>query len=53
MLRDSLPKIVTDTLPGPKAQAILEKRTQVTPKAIGTVYPVVISRGDHITQVQS
>ncbi len=46
MLRDSLPKIVTDTLPGPKAQAILEKRTQVTPKAIGTVYPVVISRGE-------
>ena len=46
MLRDSLPQIVTETLPGPKAQAIIERREQATPKAIGCVYPVVISRGE-------
>ena len=46
MLRDSLPQIVTETLPGPKARAIIERREQATPKAIGCVYPVVISRGE-------
>lgn len=46
MLRDSLPMIVTNTLPGPKAQAIIKRRSQATPKAIGCVYPVVIKRGE-------
>lgn len=46
MLKDSLPRIVTDTLPGPKAKEIIERRAQATPKAIGCVYPVVISRGE-------
>ena len=26
MLKDKLPKIITDTLPGPKAEAILQRR---------------------------
>lgn len=46
MLRDSLPQIITDTLPGPKAKKIIERRAQATPKAISCVYPVVISRGE-------
>ena len=46
MLRDSLPQIITDTLPGPKARTIIERRKQATPAAIGCVYPVVISRGE-------
>ena len=46
MLRDSLPQIVTDTLPGPKARSVIERRAQATPKAIGCVYPVVISRAE-------
>lgn len=46
MLKDALPKIVTETLPGPKAAAIIERRKAATPKAIGCAYPVVIERGE-------
>lgn len=46
MLRTELPKIVTDTLPGPKAQAIIDRRAAATPKPIGCPYPVVIKRGE-------
>ena len=35
MLREALPEIVTETLPGPKAQAILDRRHAVIPNAIG------------------
>ena len=45
MLREALPEIVTKTLPGPKAQSILERRHAVIPNAIGCVYPAVIERG--------
>lgn len=45
MLREALPEIVTETLPGPKAQAILDRRHAVIPNAIGCVYPAVIERG--------
>lgn len=45
-LRDSLPEIVTATLPGPKAAAMIERRHAATPKAIGCAYPVVIERGE-------
>lgn len=46
MLRDSLPKIVTEQLPGPKAAAIIERRNAAVPSAIKCVYPVVIERGE-------
>ncbi|MGM9537317.1 MAG: 4-aminobutyrate--2-oxoglutarate transaminase [Candidatus Onthomonas sp.] len=46
MLRDALPEIVTETLPGPKAKAVIDRRRAATPKAIGCVYPVVIQRGE-------
>jgi 4-aminobutyrate aminotransferase/(S)-3-amino-2-methylpropionate transaminase len=46
MLRTDLPNIITDTLPGPKAKAMIERRAAATPKAIGCAYPVVIERGE-------
>lgn len=42
MLRDELPQIITKTLPGPKAQAIIDRRHEAIPNAIGCQYPVVI-----------
>lgn len=46
MLRTSLPQIVTDTLPGPKAKALIDRRSQAVPSAIRCVYPVAIARGE-------
>ena len=46
MLRTDLPKIITETVPGPKAAAMIERRKNATPTAIGCVYPVVIERGE-------
>lgn len=46
MLRDALPEIVTEKLPGPKAQAIIDRRHAAIPNAIGCVYPAVIARGE-------
>lgn len=45
MLRDSLPKIVTN-LPGPKSKAVIEKRTRVIPSSIACATPCVIERGE-------
>lgn len=46
MLREALPEIITDTLPGPKAQALIDRRHAVVPDAIGCTYPVAIARGE-------
>ena len=46
MLREALPKIVTGTLPGPKAQAVLDRRAAAVPKGIGCAYKAVIERGE-------
>ena len=46
MLREALPKIVTGTLPGPKAKAILDRRAAAVPNGIGTAYKAVIERGE-------
>ena len=46
MLRTDLPQIITETLPGPKAQEIIDRRKAVIPNAIGCSYPVVIKRGE-------
>ncbi len=46
MLGTDLPKIITNTVPGPKAQAMIDRRHAAIPSAIGCVYPVVIERGE-------
>ena len=45
MLQESLPKIITSKLPGPNAQAIIDRRQKAVPHAIGCSYPVVIKQG--------
>ncbi|MDO4546400.1 MAG: 4-aminobutyrate--2-oxoglutarate transaminase, partial [Bacillota bacterium] len=46
MLREALPKIVTGKLPGPKAQAVIDRRAKAMPNAIKCGYPCVIERGE-------
>lgn len=46
MLREELPEIITETLPGPKAQEIIKRRKATVPSAIRCPYPVVIERGE-------
>ncbi len=46
MLRTDLPEIKTSTLPGPKAKAIIERRSKAVPSAIRCGYPVVIEKGE-------
>ncbi|MEG2000260.1 MAG: aminotransferase class III-fold pyridoxal phosphate-dependent enzyme, partial [Evtepia sp.] len=46
MLRDALPHIMTDTLPGPKSAEIIRRRGEVVPAAIHCGYPVVLQRGE-------
>ncbi|MBP1757861.1 MAG: gabT [Firmicutes bacterium] len=46
MLAKELPGIITETLPGPKAKAIIDRRAAAVPSAVKCVYPVVISRGE-------
>ena len=46
MLRTDLPKIITETVPGPKSQALIDRRKAATPSAIGCAYPVAIARGE-------
>ena len=46
MLRTDLPEIITNTLPGPKAQMMIERRKNAIPTAIRCAYPVVIERGE-------
>lgn len=46
MLRNELPKIITDTLPGPKSKLIINRRNDAIPSAIKCVYPVVIDSAE-------
>jgi 4-aminobutyrate aminotransferase/(S)-3-amino-2-methylpropionate transaminase len=46
MLRDSLPEIITETVPGPKSQELINRRKEATAGAVGCVYPVAIKRGE-------
>ena len=45
-LRTALPQIKTETLPGPKAQAIIDRRAKAIPNAIRCGYPLVVNRGE-------
>lgn len=46
MLKTDLPQIITGTLPGPKAKAIIDRRAAAVPTAIRCGYPVVIEKGE-------
>jgi 4-aminobutyrate aminotransferase/(S)-3-amino-2-methylpropionate transaminase len=46
MLRTDLPEIITESLPGPKAQDIINRRTEAIPSAIRCSYPVVMERAE-------
>lgn len=46
MLRTELPKIITETLPGPKAKEIIARREMAVPSAIKCSYPVVMNRSE-------
>ena len=46
-MRDALPKIVTEKVPGPKSEAILKRRNLSVPRSLcGTAYPLVIDKGE-------
>ena len=51
MLKDELPKIVTDAVPGPKAAAVLARRAKAIPSAIRTIYPVVMDKAQGATLI--
>ncbi|MDR1816152.1 MAG: aspartate aminotransferase family protein [Clostridiales Family XIII bacterium] len=44
-MREALPKIQTE-LPGPKAKAVLDRRAQIMPPAIKSIYPLVMERAE-------
>lgn len=46
MLREELPKIVTEELPGPKAKEIIARRKENVPNAIGCIYPCVMKQAE-------
>lgn len=46
MLREALPKIITETVPGPKSAALIDRRKKATALAVGCPYPVAIKRGE-------
>lgn len=47
MLKNDLPRIITEIVPGPKAKVLLEKRDEALPKALcGYTYPICIERGE-------
>lgn len=47
MLRDSLPEIVTGSVPGAKAKALLDRRDEAVPKGLcGSNYPICMARGE-------
>lgn len=43
-LKDSLPKIVTSEVPGPKSAEIIKRRSAVVPNAIRCIYPCVLEK---------
>lgn len=46
MLKNALPKIITESLPGEKSKAVIERRKKAVPDAIRCTYPCVIKRGE-------
>ena len=46
MLKKALPRIITNTVPGPKAQAVIKRREKAVPGAIKCIYPCVMERAE-------
>ena len=47
MLREDMPSIVTEMVPGPKAKEILDRRNEAVPQALcGSTYPICIAKGE-------
>ena len=47
MLREALPEIVTGSVPGTKAKAILDRRNEAVPKGLcGSTYPICMEKGE-------
>jgi 4-aminobutyrate aminotransferase/(S)-3-amino-2-methylpropionate transaminase len=46
MLKEELPQIITDQVPGLKAAEVIRRREDAVPSAIKCVYPVVIKRAE-------
>ncbi|OAA82909.1 4-aminobutyrate--2-oxoglutarate transaminase [Clostridium ljungdahlii] len=46
MLKEELPQIITDQVPGAKAAEVIRRRSEAVPSAIKCVYPVVIKRAE-------
>ncbi len=47
MLRESLPKIITGTVPGPKSAALIARKQGAVPPALaGNTYPITIAKGE-------
>ncbi len=46
-MKNALPQIITDKIPGPKSESILERRDKSVPRALcGKTYPIVIDKGE-------
>ncbi|MDO4556398.1 MAG: aspartate aminotransferase family protein, partial [Lachnospiraceae bacterium] len=46
MLREALPEIVTESVPGPQSKALLERRNEAIPQALcGNTYPICMKQG--------
>lgn len=46
MLREDLPEIITETVPGPKASAVIARREDAVPGAIRCIYPCVMDHAE-------
>lgn len=47
MLKEELPQIITEQVPGPKSRELLTRRENALPGALGkSVYPICISKGE-------
>lgn len=47
MLRDELPEIITEAVPGPESIELLNRRNDALPRALcGNTYPICIKRGE-------
>ena len=47
MLREELPQIITQQVPGPKSRELLNRREAALPRALGkSIYPICIAKGE-------
>jgi 4-aminobutyrate aminotransferase / (S)-3-amino-2-methylpropionate transaminase / 5-aminovalerate transaminase len=46
MLKDELPRIITESVPGEKSRALIARREKATPGAIRCIYPCAMKRAE-------